>query len=1096
MKYTCYLFLLQLMGLQLLIANPSKGQGLKETIISLQMKNAHLTDIFDAIEKKTEFEFVYNKAFANIEDTYTVDYTKKNLAQIFKDLSRRAKIKFKQINKTISVAKLAYKPVPDQTLAGEAFDKVISGKVTDEAGNPLPGASIIVKGSTIGTTTDVDGNYVLNVPDNAATLQFTYIGHIVEEVEISGRAIIDIVLYQDITTLGEITVSTGYWETAQRLNVGNIEKVTAKEIETQPITNVLQAVQGRAAGIYIQQQTGVPGGGIDIQIRGRNSLGTGGNPFYIVDGVPFPSGTISAGNIGSALASGSRNSPLFALNPEDIESIEILKDADATAIYGSLGANGVVLITTKKGRQGKTRVKVNVSQGFGKVANRLDLLDTDQYIQIRQESIVNSGLSSISQETLERIYPDVFLWDADRNTDWQKELIGHTANQTNADLSVTGGSETTNFLVSLGYFKESTVFPTDEGFSRYSGQANLSHTSYNKRFKLSLSTNFSSSANTLPGIDLTSAALTLPSHAPPPYDENGNLNFDQFFDNPLQRLQQEYNGETLNLIASLRIDYELFKGFNLVSSMSYNIQQLDATQITPKTSINPNKAGSRERTSSFLSGKTKAWVFEPQIDYRLKAGKAGINLLGGVTFRSDVNESQAIVARGFSNDAFLLNADAATNINIAGAPYTEYRYNAAFARINFDWDGKYLVNITGRRDGSSRFGPNNRFGNFGAVAGAWVFSAEDWFGDALPFISFGKIRSSYGITGNDQIGDYQYLDTYSFTNNPYNDVPGLVVTRLSNPDFSWETVRKLEVGMELGIFEDRIFTSISWYRNRTTDQLVGLPLSLATGDFDIQFNLPAVVENRGWEFELTSTNMTSGNFQWTTNFNLTIPVNELVAFDRLEDFPAFDRRYVVGESINGLSSKYYEFRGVDPETGLYDFVDKNEDGQITFAEDARYMEVGQEYFGGLQNSFRYKSIELAFLLQFVKQTGFNQYRFANQIGTFGNLPAEFADRWQQPGDRTRIQRPEFWFQQESGFLRISDAVIEDASFIRLNNLSLAYLFPEKILNKLNIEGLRFSAQGRNLFTITNLNALDPEGGGFGSTLPPLRFISLGLQATF
>ncbi len=1085
-----------------LLAGNGRTQGIDKVNVTLDLRHVTMKDAFLEIDRKTEFSFVISKEALTLANTRKVTIKADNVsvAKVLKDLSRETGASFRQRNDQIIVNA----PVPPPTTENKvkavpAPFKIIRGKITDENGAPLPGANVLVKGTIIGAVADVEGNYAVDVPDEADTLLISFVGYITKEIVIGSQSVIDIMLTPDITSLNEVIVSTGYWKVDQKLNPGNIGKVTASEIEQQPITNPLLAIQGRVAGVQIQETSGIPGSAVNIQIRGKNSIRNGqfvdgeqlqnGNlPFYVIDGVPYLSSSLN-----SDFLTLSNGNPLTAINPSDIESIEILKDADATAIYGSRGANGVVLITTKKGRSGKTQFNVNLSQGIGEVANRVDLLNTEQYIQMRREGLQNDGFWP-PPGFIQNFYPDLFVWDSTRFTDWQDELIGGTANQTNASLSVSGGNAQTQFLISGDYFRQTTVFPDDNEFKRGSGRVNINHRSRNNKFRLNASTQYITNSNGL-NIDFTFSALTLPPSAPALYDSLGNLNWENStFNNPLGLLGNDYENTSKNLISNALLFYELIPGLYLKGTFGYNNLQVEEISTNSIVAVRPSARSGRTGTTFFADGATETWSVEPQIEYNRSLDKGQISLLVGATFQESITQRQTIQASGYTSDALLRDILSASEITLRSTNYSQYRYNAAFARINFSWQDKYIINLTGRRDGSSRFGPGNQFGNFGAIGGAWVFSSEQLVRNSLPFLSFGKIRGSYGTTGNDQIGDYQYLNSYEATEHPYGGVTGLVLTRLSNPDYSWETNKKLEAGLELGLFNNRISVTTSWFRNRSSNQLIGRPLPITTGQSSIQFNLPALIENRGWELELGTINVQTDDFQWSSSANLTIPENELVDFPNIETFPGFDNLFEVGRSLSGF--KGYTSLGVNPETGQHSFLDMDADGGISSLDRQNFIEIDQEYFGGVNNSFRFKSLQLDVFFQFVKQDGRD---FLLNFGAPGsgltNQHTDVVDRWQNFGDITDTQlytanNSVIFYDRYRG----SDASVVDASFIRLQNVSLSWYLPENWINKLYIENSKVFLRAQNLLTITPYKGLDPESQS--TSLPPLRFVTTGIQLTF
>ena len=1096
MSSLCTLTVLTAIFSGVLFAGNSAGQSIRDVKVSLEFDRTSLPGVFSRIEEITEFRFQGDPQVDRLTDRISLKVEKRSVAFVLEKIAGQTGLAFKQLDARTIVVRLPSPAKPENNQSAPAPDRIITGKVIDANGIALSGASVLVKGTNIGAVADIEGNYVLSVPDEATTLVFSFIGYLQEEVDIAGRAVIDITLNPDITALEEVVVSTGYWEVDQKLSTGSVSQITAKEIEQQPISNPLQALQGTMAGVNVEQRTGLPGGGFNIAIRGRNSLREEGNaPLIIVDGVPFPSNPLTTLQL-TGLKNGA--SPLASINPNDIEKIEVLKDADATAIYGSRGANGVVLITTKKGLPSeKVKLDLNYSYGMGQARERMDLLNSGQHVALRREGILNAGLADRPLELLERALPDAYVWDSTRFTDWQDVLIGGTAEQTNASLTLSGGSAHTNFTFGGNYFKETTVFPGNNDFQRLSGNFGLNHASIDGRLQATISTNYSSSTSTLPFSDLTQRALALPPNAPELFDEEGNLNWENgTWENPLAELQRRFEDRTDNFIANASFNYEVIPNLRLKANLGYNTIIFTSNRTLPIAAINPAEITPNTTAStSFHDGATTTWLVEPQIEYSKSILNGDLSVLIGGTFQNTNAETEYSTATGFTSDAFLLNKQAADQINVSDATFSQYRYNAVFARFNYNWRGKYVLNLTGRRDGSSRFGPGRQFGNFGAVGAAWIFSEESFI--PKTFLSFGKLRASYGSTGSDQVSDYQFLDTYTFTQFPYNDITGLEITRLANPSFSWETTRKLEFGVELGLLQNRISTNITWYRNRTTDQLLPRPLSLVTGGSSLTFNLPATVENRGWEFTISTINVRTNAFSWTTDFNLTIPENKLLEFDNIESFPQFDSRWEVGQPIIARSEKRFQFNGINPETGLFEFEDFNQDGNISLADALSFMELGQEYFGGVRNSLTYKSIQLSFHFQYVKQTGFSILRFWPNPGTQPvNQPVAILDRWQQPGDVSDFQQVRFngTTRRSHTFFVNSDQMRANTSFIRLRNVSLSYTLPSGVISRLKVSNLRVFFEAQNVVTFTEFDGLNPENSG-SNQLPPLQIFTGGLQLT-
>lgn len=964
----------------------------------------------------------------------------------------------------------------------------ITGTVRDSQG-VLPGVTVSVEGKSTATITDFQGKYSI-AATAADILVFSFVGYTTLSTPIAGRTVVSVHLQEDATQLQEVRVNAGYYSVKESERTGSIARITAKDIEKQPVNNPLAAMQGRMSGVNIVQNTGLPGGGFSIQIRGINSIRAEGNePLYIVDGVPFASQSLADPTIAASAITGLAN-PLNNLNPADIESIEVLKDADATAIYGSRGANGVVLITTKKGRSGETRFSLDAFSSMGKISRSLDLMNTKQYLKMRAEAFANDGITSYPANA----YDINGTWDPNRDVDWTKLLLGGTALVNNIQLAVSGGKDNTQYLVSGTYRRENTVFPGDSHYSKGAVHSSLNHSSSDQRFRFQFSTNYTSDSNSLPGRDLTSRAYSLAPNAPELYNDLGKLNWEGgTFNNPLAVLEGQYHTANTNLLANSLLSYQLVPGLQLKASMGYNETTLSQTITSPLSIYNPFDTSTHQASLYIANGKGTSWILEPQLNYTKKIHRLDLDLLLGSTFQNQETTRLAQMGSGFTSDALINNMKAASTITMINHEVVEFRYNAAFSRLNLKWDEKYILNLTGRRDGSSRFGVGNRFANFGAIGVAWIFSKESFFQNSQSLLSFGKIRSSYGISGSDQIGDYQYLDTYQVSPYLYNTTSGLAPSRLYNPNFGWETNKKLELGLELGFLQDQFFLSAAWFKNRSSNQLIGVPLPATTGFPSIQSNFDATVENTGLEVELRSVHLKKKNFSWTTSLNLTVPKNRLVAFPNLEA-STYANSLVLGESLS--IRKVFHYTGIDPQTGAYTFKDYNGDGQITFEADRQLIaDTSPKFYGGMGNQISFGNWNFDFHFQFIKQLGRNYLYTAPLAGTFVNQAKEMLSHFPQDGPISIAQQ--YSTGGNSAVIeayynfRDSDAAFSDASFIRLKSVSLSY----KIPNWSKKGSATVYVQGQNLLTFTNFRGSDPENQSF-SSLPPLRQFSVGFQLGF
>ncbi|AKK71317.1 TonB-dependent receptor [Chryseobacterium gallinarum] len=895
-----------------------------------------------------------------------------------------------------------------------------------------------------------------------------------------------------VNKIDEIVVNAGYYAVKDKERTGSIAKVTAKNIENQPVTNVLSSLQGRMAGVNITQNSGLAGGGFEIQIRGQNSLRTGsftspnGNvPLYIVDGVPIIE--IPTAQISSITIPNGSISPLNSINPNDIESIEVLKDADATAIYGSRGSNGVILITTKKGKKGRIRVNLSSSYGISEAISNLKLLNKDQYLEMRRKAYANDGISNYPANA----YDINGTWDRNHETDWVKTLIGRKATLSNTQLSLSGGSETTNFMLSLGHNEQTTVFGQGFKYSSNSFNSNISHRSADNKLYISVSNMFTQQKNNVVKTDMTRNAYMLAPVSPLIYLGDGSLNWENnTFSNPLAAYNASYDNDTKLFQMNVNAEYRIFRDFTVKLNTGLNYTAVDELALTPNTVYSPYLATGMSSSSSQADKRSQqifSFIAEPQVNWQKKWGTHQLDALIGGSFQRTQRSADERLGIGFESNQFITNIGAAKSVMTLEDSNVEYRYVALFGRLNYQFKNRYIVNLTGRRDGSSRFGSNNRFANFGAVGAAWLFSNEAFLKD-FKWLTFGKLRGSYGSAGNDNIGDFQYLDNYIVNSTLiYNNTTGITPSRLFNPDYSWEITRKLETALELGFFKNRLNLTTAWYRNRSTSQLVGYQLSAVTGFTSVIANLAATVENTGLEFELSGRPVVGKNFRWESSFNISFPRNKLLAFPGLAG-STYANQYIIGQPTNII--KLYQLEGINPKTGQYQFTDFNGDGKISTPDDRQVIEdVSVRYFGGWANTVQYKNWDLSFLFQFVKKKARNYIGIMTMPGTMNNQPVQVLDVW-SPGNPGGLYMPYSTLNTTShNLLRSSTAAYSDASFIRLKNVQLGYTIP---LKSGPFKDVKIYFQGQNLWTWTRFFGVDPESSSLGF-LPPLRTYSFGAQ---
>lgn len=879
------------------------------------------------------------------------------------------------------------------------------------------------------------------------------------------------------------TVIIGYGTTTQRFNTGNVTAVKGDFIAGQSGTNLLMALQGRVPGMLITQTGGVSGMAMKVQIRGQNSLVNGTQPLFIIDGIPY--NPILTGGLGSQIW-GDKASAFNFINPEDVESIDVLKDADATAIYGSRGANGVVLITTRKGKPGKAELKVIVNRGFGQTSRKVKLLNTQQYIQMRREAFKNDGVTPTERNAV-----DLLKWDTTRYTDWQKELTGGTANIINTQASISGGNEYFQYLLSGHYRRETTVFPGDFRDTRGGIHFSTSGTSADQRFSVTFTGSFLADKTSLPGLDLT-RQIMLPPNAPPAHLENGSLDYSWL--NPYIALVGPlFNANVKNLLGNIGLQYRLLPGLVLKTTVGYNWLTGKSQTIIPIAMYAPTQQNGRTGSLHNYDYESVSRIIEPQLSHVCHLGALRLETVLGGTIQGYNETREVINGDGFKDDLLIRNIRYADTVygQMDGAAY---RYVALFGRTSLNWKNRYLLNLSVRRDGSSRFGPRKQFAVFAAAGGGWIFSEEPFFSPLRRVLSFGKLRLSYGTTGNDQIGDYQYLDQYDPVSGSYQGVIGLMPARLFNAEFAWELTQKSEAGLELGFLKDKILLSASHFIYRSSNQLVSYPLPDITGAGSIIGNLPAVIRNTGWEFVLSTQHIRLKKFEWASSFNISFGRNKLVSYpDPTIPMPAAPE-FVEGQPLSQLYVA--TSMGVDPATGSYLFADAQQH-PVPVEKAAQSMSVNSVpvFFGGWRNNLRMGQFQLEVLLQFTKQQGLNTtFDPTFMPGSQQNQYAVVLSRWQKPGDQTDRQRYTQGGSLREGYRQAmkSDLGYADASFVRFRYIEGAWLLPEKMQRKLHLHDSRVYLQAQNLFTLTSYKGLDPETQS-RTAIPPLRVLSAGLK---
>jgi TonB-linked SusC/RagA family outer membrane protein len=1092
------------------IVQASANKARSQEKINLEVTNGTLEAVLKEVSRQTGYQYMFQDQWKQVAKKINIHVQHAGLQEVLDICFANQPFTYEIVKKVIIIHALS-----KQTMAAaEPLSSFrATGYVYNESNQPLSGASVTIHETGKGTLTNERGEFDLpSVPKNA-TLIVSYVGYNSKQESVTESREFIFRLTPTVNELDRAVVQA-YGVTTHRLLAGNIVKISADDIAKQPVMNPLLALEGRVPGLDVVQLNGFASAPLKVELRGRTSIaGYPSDPLYIIDGVPLTisnvGGEYATARDGSALSKGflqtgggfggpaDGQSPFFSLNPADIESIEILKDADATAIYGSRGANGVILITTKKGKAGQTKFDLSVQEGVTSASRFWPLLNTTQYLQMRREAFKNDNLDYTDPSLAGHAY-DLLAYDTTRNIDWQKALYGHSGNNTSVQAAASGGDTRTTYRIGAGYDRVTNITTVNGADQRGSLSFDLQNHSINQKFTIGLTGTYSfaqSDMVSLPGI------IIFPPDAPAIYDSAGNLNYTAWTKEgsyPFGGLKQPYTSKTNFLSSNLSFNYVPFKGLRTGVSLGYNNAQANQTFLVPISSQNP--ADHPTGSNIFGNNSNKNWIIEPQVSYDAYISKGKLTALVGGTIQHTTTDGTTVAGTGYSNDALLRSISNAP-IKTANDNYGEYKYAAFFGRLVYSWENKYILSLNGRRDGSSRFGPGSQYGNFGSVGAAWIFSEESWM-KKLPVLSFGKLRGSFGTTGSDAVGDYAYLTRWSsIGTNVYGGIQPLSPLQLTNPYYHWQVNKKLELGLDLGFLNDRFALTAAWYRNRCDNQLISFPTPALSGFTSVTANSPALVQNTGLEFTINAKLIDKKDVSWYVNFNTAFNRNKLIAYPNLAQSP-FAGIYKIGSPLN--MTWVFHSLGVDPQTGKWMMEDKNHDGSITYNfsspgtnDDVSVLDLTPKFFGGIGTGIRYKTLQVDLFFTVKKQLGRNAYDQGNIVpGAIANFPVSQLDgHWQQPGDHATSARFTNLPDQTDANYLMSDGVYTDASYIRLSNLAVSYALPGRWANKAGMQGCNLFIHANNLFVITGYKGIDPETQNFGG-LPPIRTVAGGISFNF
>ncbi len=1045
----------------------------QEEMLSVKLRNNNLREAFNKIEKQTSFRFFYNEGDIDRSVKVNASYNQEPLSSILDYLGDLAKLEFRVIDNNIYVKKRTLQPqITDSGTPPPANFDVIGRILDAENQESLIGVTIVVKGTSIGTVTDFEGNYTIKIPNENSILVFSYLGYETKEILVGTDREINVQMSLAATQLEEVLV-VGYGSTQRQDFAGSVAKLSSEDIEALPVTSVDYALQGLASGVQVSANSGTPGGGIRVLVRGIRSINSSNEPLYVVDGVPVLSGSLEQENLG-----GEVQNLLAGLNPNDIESISVLKDASSTAIYGARGANGVVLITTKKGTtDGKTQIGLNFFTGYGEPVAKWDMLNAAQYREIINESRVNSGLSPFSD------------FGGNSDVDWQ-DVVNQTGVVSEYQANVRGGNTKTQYYISASYRDEKGAIIENQ-FRRGTFRANLNH-AVNDKFSIGTSIALSRDLNQRQVSNnflgpFGDAIVMNPNIAP--FDELGNYVFSNIEGfppggNPVADAREtRYDNQTTKMISNLNLNYTFSPELKFKVDLSYDYNQLIEDHFQPSiTSAARSLAGPNfGNRGVFATAEVSTYVIEPVLNFeKLFGTDHKVSGLAGTTFQGRTGLASRIRGLGFGSSDQLTYINAAAE-TFATSSKVDYTFFSIFSRLGYTYKNKYVLNGTIRRDGSSRFGPNRKFGNFWAASLAWNFIEEPWM-EKFKFLSFGKLRIGYGITGNDQIGDFRFLPGWS--SGVYLGQSTLAPSQIANPDLTWEETATFDAGLEFGLFNDRITVSAGYFNSLTDGLLFDLPITGRTGFTEVLSNV-GQIRNQGWEFDFSSFILNKQSLKWNVGFNISFVKNKIeeLAIERPIAFAFAPTVVEVGQPIGTFRT--FVFKGVNAVNGDAIFQDVNGDGDITTDDRAIVGGALPEFFGGLTNNITYKNFSLDVLVSFVQGVdlfNFQRWGVENFIPT-GNKPAYFLDRWQNEGDITDV--PRLYFNSTNN-TRMSSRYVEDASYIRLKNVTLGYNFPAATMERLPFQSARLYVTGTNLLTFTNYSGLDPEVNSFNVNGPDIN----------
>ncbi len=1131
------LLIMKVTTLLLLISFSSLAAGVysQSKTFDFKMEKASVESIIQLITEQSKFNFVYSNDDLQGLKEVSIDVKAANIEEILDTCLEGSNLEYHILDQVIIIS-------PKEKFEKEIqefTDREIKGKVTDSEGSPLPGASILEKGTLNGVTTDTNGNFTLTISGSKSVLKISFIGFTPQEITVGNQTTINIVLQEFSTSLDEVVV-VGYGTTSKKDLTGTVSSVKSKDIQEIKSQTIDHALTGRMAGVLVQSRGGQPGVGAIVQIRGLNQMRGDNQPLYVVDGVPIIINPRSDKIVG-VINRGERENPLLAINPNDIERVDVLKDASAAAIYGSRAANGVVIITTKRGKRNQApRFSFTATTTIQNPVKKYDYLSAPEWIDWVKKNAQGNLDNSIYPESLWHIVhseelsilnnPDHF---GTANTDWQDLITNKNALWQQYSMNVTGGSEKVNYLVSLGYSDQEGVM-IENDFKRYNFSTNLDANITNW-FKVGTSLNFNYSINNSKGFNTFDQAKFRPDLAA--YNEDGSYaRYIGFLGVEVNTLIGDLMGKrnraiSNNLFGSVYAEIKIMEGLKFKSrvNISLNNDHIE-NRLTAENNIVYEIYYSKPG-ATLVVNRNHYWsaAFENTLSFNKKFENGHkIDAVAGLSWNRNRHNAENQSYRGFPDDFILVDINSANFFESANSESLEQGLNSVFGRINYNIKDKYLATFTARRDGSTKFGPENQYGFFPSGALAWNMHNEA-FMEKLDFITLLKLRASLGVTGSDNLPSFSYLSYYKSLDNNYtyyDGTNGIVVSGVPNTRIRWEETKQLDIGLNFGLFDNRLTGEIVYFEKNTSGIILNVPITYQTGAKSWNQNV-ADVSSKGWEFSLGADIIRSTDFRWYSSFNISFiegqvenlynsndiytsgvieghPIGTTIGYDVIKIAQTQEEIDALNASAGGL----YQSTLIQP--GDYIFRDVNGDGKISPDDRIPLGNMNPDFYGGWNNRLSYKNWDFNMNWGFskgVQKIYTHIYYNLFYVRLDRNTTSHVFDTWTPENPNAPYARygsPTHWADYE-----INSRALASANYIKLRSLSIGYNLPKRWFGNSGISAAKIILSGNNLLTISNYPGMDPEdvirttstessiySYDNGNSYPNIRTFSLSLNVTF